>query len=382
MTCDYNSMDEGAFRRMLRDFIAAECPPDLINRPDRLRLAEAREWMLKLSAQGWLAPAWPAEYGGMGLNIEKMLAFNDEFDSAGVTRHLDIGIVMLGMLLVRFGSEAQKDHYLPRILSVTDIWCQGYSEPNAGSDLANLRTSAVLDGDEWVINGQKIWTTLAQDATDIFLLARTDPAAKKQAGITFFLARMDTPGITVRPIATLAGDEEFCEVFFDNVRIPKDAVVGEVNKGWTLAKALLGFERLTHGSPKSAQMALNRLQSFAENQDLMQDPVFRDSFAALALDVADLTATYGRFAEALKSTGALGPEVSVLKLFGPDLYQRISEVMIDAAQGLGSLVEPTAMGVREMDPMGTYYFSRPTTIYGGASEIQRNILAKTVLGLG
>ncbi|RDD72023.1 acyl-CoA dehydrogenase family protein [Paracoccus versutus] len=381
MAIDYNAMDEQDFRRMLRDFIAAECPPHLINQARRVNWHEARDWFLKLSAKGWLAPAWPVEHGGMGLNVEKMLAYHDEFDSAGVARHPDIGIVMLGMLLVRFGTEAQKAHYLPRILAGEDVWCQGYSEPGAGSDLASLRTSAVLDGDHWVINGQKIWTTLAQDSTDIFILARTDPAAKKQQGISFFLARMDTPGITVRPIKTLAGDAEFCEVFLDDVRVPRDNIVGAVNDGWTMAKALLGFERLTHGSPKFAQMALLRLETMGRELGIFDDPSFAGTYTQLALDVADLTATYARFAETLKGGGALGPEISILKLWGPDLYQRISEFMLDVAQENGSALGPTRFGGAEVDPLGYYFLSRPTTIYGGASEIQRNILAKTLLGM-
>lgn len=382
MTVDYNAMDEQAFRAMLRDFIAAECPPHLINQARRVRWDEAKDWFLKLSARGWLAPAWPVENGGMGLNVEKMLAYHDEFDSAGVARHPDIGIVMLGMLLVRFGTPEQKAYYLPRILSGEDVWCQGYSEPGAGSDLAALRTSAVLDGDEWVINGQKIWTTLAQDSTDIFILARTDPSArKKQQGISFFLARMDTPGITVRPIKTLAGDEEFCEVFLDDVRVPNDNIVGAVNDGWTMAKALLGFERLTHGSPKFAQMALLRLETMGRELGVLDEPSFAGKYTQLALDVADLTATYARFAETLKNGGALGPEISILKLWGPDLYQRISEFMIDVAQESGTVVGPTLFGAQEVDPLGYYFLSRPTTIYGGASEIQRNILAKSLLGM-
>ncbi|MDR5655461.1 acyl-CoA dehydrogenase family protein [Ruixingdingia sedimenti] len=380
-TMDYNAMDEGEFRRMLRGFIAAECPPHLIDQARRVRWHEAKDWVLKLSAKGWLAPAWPVEHGGMGLNVEKMLAYHDEFDSAGVARHPDIGIVMLGMLLVRFGTDAQKAHYLPRILSGQDIWCQGYSEPGAGSDLASLRTSAVLDGDHWVINGQKIWTTLAQDSTDIFVLVRTDPAAKKQRGISFLLARMDTPGITVRPIETLAGDAEFCEVFFDDVRVPKDNIVGAVNDGWTMAKALLGFERLTHGSPKFAQMALQRLAALARELGVFREPAFAETYARLALDVADLTATYARFAETLKSGGALGPEISVLKLWGPDLYQRISEVMIETAGEHGVTLGPSTIGGAVFDPLGYYFLSRPTTIYGGSNEIQRNILAKTLLGM-
>lgn len=381
MAADYNAMDETDFRQMLRTFIAVECPPEMMNQARRMHWHEAREWCLKLSAKGWAAPAWPTEYGGMGLNIDKMLAYQDEFDRAGVARHPDIGLVMMGPLLIRYGTEEQKAHYLPRILSFRDLWCQGYSEPGAGSDLASLRTSAVLDGDHWVLNGQKIWTTLAQEATDIFILARTDQKAKKQAGISFFLARMDIPGITVRPIRTLAGDEEFCEIFFDNVRVPLQNIVGDVNHGWTMAKMLLGFERLFHGSPKFAQNALFRLQAMARALNLFDDTAFVETFTRLSLDVADLAATYARFADALKTGRQLGPEVSILKIWGTETTQRITELMMEVALEQGTVMGPTAFGDEKADPLGHYFLARPGTIYGGTCEIQRNILAKSVLRL-
>jgi alkylation response protein AidB-like acyl-CoA dehydrogenase len=381
MSVDYNALDERDFRRMVRDFVRAECPPGMIHQARRVHWREAKDWCLKLAAKGWSAPAWPVEHGGMGLDIEKLLAFQDEFDRAGVARHPDIGLSMLGPLLIRFGGVEQKAHYLPRIASFQDLWCQGYSEPGAGSDLAALRTSAVRDGEHWVINGQKIWTTLAQDATDIFLLARTDPQARKQAGISFFLARMDTPGITVRPIRTLAGDEEFCEVFLDEVRVPAQNIVGAVNEGWAMAKALLGFERLMHGSPKFAQLALFRLEAMARATGRFADPVFVETFTRLSLDVADLAATYARFADALKGGRALGPEVSILKIWGAETAQRITEAMLDAAEERGAFRGASDFGAAQVDPLGHYFLSRPGTIYGGSSEIQRNILAKAVLGL-
>lgn len=381
MTVDYNAMDEAEFRRMLRDFIDAECPEGMLNKARRMRWHESETWCHKLSARGFAAPLWPVEHGGMGLGADKMLAYQDEFDRAGVARHPDIGLIMMGPLLIRFGTEAQKAHYLPRILSFEDRWCQGYSEPGAGSDLASLRTSAVLDGDAWVLNGQKIWTTLAQDATDIFVLARTDPDAKKQAGISFFLARMDTPGITVRPIRTLGGEEEFCEVFFDNVRVPAENIVGHVNDGWTMAKALLGFERLFHGSPKFAQIALFRLEAIARELGKFHDAVFVDTFARLSLDVADLAATYSRYSEKLKSGQALGAEVSILKIWSTETTQRITEVMIDVAQEQGVVLGGSEFGGLSGDPLGHYFLARPGTIYGGTCEIQRNIVAKAVLHL-
>lgn len=381
MTLDYNAMPEDEFRSMLRSFIASECPESMLNKARRMRWGESKEWCYKLSKRGFAAPLWPVEHGGMGLTAATMLVYQDEFDRAGVARHPDVGLVMMGPLLIQFGTEEQKAHYLPRIVSFEDRWCQGYSEPGAGSDLASLRTSAVLDGDEWVLNGHKIWTTLAQDATDIFILARTDPAAKKQAGISFFLARMDTPGITVRPITTLAGEEEFCEVFFDNVRIPAGNIVGAVNDGWTMAKALLGFERLFHGSPKFSQIALFRLERMGRALGLFADPIFVARFTELSLDVADLAATYARYSDRLKQGGKLGPEVSILKVWGTETTQAITEAMIDFAQEQGAALGPQVYGDTMADPLGHYMLARPGTIYGGSCEIQRNILAKAVLGL-
>ncbi len=378
---DYNAMAEGDFRRMLRAFIAAEYPPALAHLPRRLHWPEIRDWSLTLSRQGWLAPAWPVEHGGMGLDAGKLLAYHDEFDRAGVARAPDQGIVMLGMLLLRFGTEEQKRHYLPRILSWEDIWCQGYSEPGAGSDLASLRTMAVDDGDAWVVSGQKTWTTLAQDATDIFLLARTDPAAKKQEGISFLLVRMDTPGLTVRPIRTLSGEEEFCEVFLDEVRVPKRNIVGRVNQGWSVAKALLGFERLNIGSPKASQVALSRLAALGRQVGGLADAGSLDAYTRLHLDVEDLITTYGRFADRLKRGGTLGPETSILKLWGTETHQRITERMVELAQEQGVMEGPAAFGAERIDVLANYYLARAGTIYGGSNEVQRNILAKSVLGL-
>src|SRR6202020_25626 len=223
-----------------------------------------KPWYMALSAKGWLAPGWPRELGGMGLSAPKQLAMMEEFERHGVARVNDHGIVMLGPLLIRYGTDAQKAFFLPKILSGEHIWCQGYSEPNAGSDLASLRTEAVLDGDHWVVNGQKIWTSLAMDANWIFLLVRTDKQAKKQEGITFLLVPMDSPGITVRPITNLDMEDEFCETFFDNVRVPKENLVGQINKGCTMGKNLLGFERIGSGAPRQSSYALSRLRLLAE----------------------------------------------------------------------------------------------------------------------
>ena len=206
----------------------------------------------------------------MGLDAGKMMIYMEEMERHGVARPPDQGITQVGPLIMRFGTQAQKEHYLPRTLSGEYIWCQGYSEPNAGSDLAGLQTAAVLDGDHFVVNGQKIWTSLADDATHMYLLVRTDKSAKKQQGISFLLVDLKTPGITLRPIRNLAGHEEFCQVFFDNVRVPREKLVGELNDGWTVAKALLGFERLGIGSPRRPQYALNRLEAIARAKGLLR----------------------------------------------------------------------------------------------------------------
>ena len=240
----------------------------------RLRWAEIGHWYLTLSKQGWVAPSWPTPYGGMGLTPEKLIIFIEEQERWGVARTPDMGITMVGPLLINHGNEAQRAYYLPKIIAGEHIWCQGYSEPNSGSDLASLRTEAVVDGDDFIVNGQKIWTTLAQDATHIFLLVRTDKSAKKQEGISFLLADMKTPGITVRPIRNIAGGEDFCEVFLENVRVPRSSIVGELNKGWTIAKALLGFERIFLGSPKQSQYALARVQEAAQRLGLFEDSGF------------------------------------------------------------------------------------------------------------
>jgi alkylation response protein AidB-like acyl-CoA dehydrogenase len=247
-------LDDETFRSVVRRWIESAYPAELRNPPKRLHWEENRPWYFKLAEKGWLCPGWPREFGGLGLGPAKQIIFTEELERHGCARCNDHGIIMLGPLVIKYGTDAQKADFLPKILSGEHIWCQGYSEPNSGSDLASLRTSAVLDGDDYVVNGQKIWTTLAQDANWIFLLVRTDATAKKQEGISFLLVDMNTPGITVRPIINLEMHDEFCEVFFDNVRVPRANLVGQLNKGWDMAKALLSFERIYLGSPANPPM--------------------------------------------------------------------------------------------------------------------------------
>jgi len=378
---DWNSLDTETFRATVRRFFEHNYPEALRYPKRRLRWAEIRDWTLKLSAQGWLAPSWPVRYGGMGLAPEKLIAFIEEQERHGVARAPDMGISMVGPLLIQHGTEVQRAHYLPRILSCQDIWCQGYSEPNSGSDLASLRTEAVADGDDFIVNGQKTWTTLAQDATHIFLLVRTDKAAKKQEGISFLLADMTTPGITVRPIRNIAGNEDFCEVFFDNVRVPRSQRVGELNKGWTIAKALLSFERIFLGSPKQSQYALARVREAAELLGLFDDAVFTDRYTQLALDVADLGALYTRFVDQVKRGETLGPDVSMLKVFATETYSRLANLLVELAGASGGTPGDIEVEGGSIDVLTTFYNARPATIYGGSNEIQRNILASSVLQL-
>ena len=377
---DLNALDDEAFRHVVRRWVAENYPPEIRNPPKRLHWRENKVWYLKLAEKGWLAPGWPREYGGMGLSAGKQLIMIEEFERFGCARTNDHGVVMVGPLLIRYGSEAQKRSFLPKILSGEHIWCQGYSEPNAGSDLAALRTEAVLDGDHWVINGQKTWTTLATDANWMFLLARTDKAAKKQEGISFFLVPMDAPGVTVRPIINLELHDEFCETFFDNVRVPKENLVGEVNKGWTMAKALLGFERIFLGSPRQSAYALIRLKRLAEHVGCADDPLFRDRYTRLRLDLADHRALYETHVAKLRRGEALGADVSMLKVHQSELFQRITDAMMEIAGEEGGLLEPIE-GNRDLHPAGLFIQARPTSIYGGTNEIQRNILAKNVLDL-
>jgi len=378
---DYEAMPEAEFRALLRAVIEAECPAELRHQPRRMRRAEVAPWTARLAARGWIAPGWPAAFGGMGLSVAKLLAYQEEFDRLGVPRAPDMGVVMLGPLLIRFGTPAQRARFLPPIVRGEEVWCQGYSEPNSGSDLASLRCEAQDAGDHWLVNGQKTWTTLAQDADFIFLLVRTDKAAKKQAGISFLLVDLKTEGITRRPIRTLSGEEEFCEVFFDDVKVPKDNLVGEVNAGWTMAKALLGFERIFLGSPKQSQGAMTRLEAVARASGAFSDPGFLDRYAQLSLDVAHLTGLYSRFAEQVKRGETLGPDVSILKVFATATYQRITELIVETAGERGAVLGPMVCGNEEVDPLAMFYLARPATIYGGSSEIQRNILAKQVLDL-
>ena len=380
---DWNAMPDEAFRQIFRTWVDANCPQELrFMRKQRPLFDEVAVWYHALAEKGWLSPLWPQDYGGMGLNATKHMIYVEEWARLGCPRIPDHGIGLTGPLLLHYGTEEQRQYFLPRILSGEHVWCQGYSEPNSGSDLATLRTSAVRDGDDYIINGQKIWTTLAHCANWILLLVRTDKEAPKpQQGISVLLAPLDLPGIKVRPIPNLREEADFCEVFFDNVRVPVSALVGEENKGWTLAKGVLSHERIFLGAPTRPEYALSRLQALAEARGAFADPAFASRFARHRLDVYDLGSAFERFAKVLRQGGELGADVSVLKLFNTELYQRITEEMLALVGEEARFADDLDAGDIQIDAMNLYLDSRAPAIFGGSNEIQRNILAKAVLRL-
>lgn len=377
---DWNGMPEADFRRLVRGFFRAHYPEHLRHVPWRLHWDEIKDWYYTLSRQGWIAPSWPREHGGMALSPARQIAFIEEAERHGVARAPDQGLVMLGPILIRHGTAEQRARFLPGILSGEAVWAQGYSEPNAGSDLASLRCEALVDRDDLVVSGQKTWSTLAQDATHMFMLVRTDKTVKKQAGISFLLVDLASPGVSRRPIRTLSGHEEFCEVFFDQVRVPRANVVGELNAGWGIAKALLGFERLFSGSPKHANHALQQIFSIARQRGLLADPAFADRLAELRLDAADLTAMYSVFAELAKAGRPLPPELSLLKVWATETHERLGALLIQIAEEYGGAAMRLGYGNGQVHALAPYVNALAATIFSGTNEIQRNIYAKQ-LGL-
>lgn len=370
------------FRRMVRSFLEQNYPAELRNPPRRLRLHEVRTWYQTLAKRGWLAPAWPKIHGGMGLSPDKLIAYVEEFEEFGAARMPDQGIINVGPILIRYGTEEQRRRYLPKILSGEEIWCQGYSEPGAGSDLAALRTRADRHGEHFIVNGQKIWTTLAQDATHMFMLARTSVEEKKQDGISFLLVALASPGVTVRPIRNIGGEEEFCEVFLDNVRVPAQDLVGEIGQGWKIGMALLGYERLFVGSPKTSQYALNQLKKLGRAKGLMGDSNFRATYGRLLLELLELKASFAGFAELASKGQELTSNVSILKIWATELYTRISKELLRMADEDGARLGKVVLPDREeVTPLTSLLNASVTTIYGGSNEIQRNIVARRVLEL-
>ena len=377
------SADEIAFREEVRGFVAANLPADIrdrVRRGDDAHLADdLRRWQKILHARGWGAAMWPAEFGGTGWDKTRQYLFDIECIAADAPIQLPFGLKMVAPVIMRYGSQAQKERFLPRILDATDWWCQGYSEPGSGSDLASLKTRAERDGDHYVVNGQKAWNTLGQFADWIFCLVRTDATSKPQKGISFLLIDMKTPGIRVQPTRLLDGQYEVNEIFFDDVRVPVENRVGEENEGWTYAKFLLGHERTNIAGIGSSRRELARLKRMAGAR--MDDVVFATRIAQVELELKALEVTNLRviFDEARKR--APGPEASMLKIRGTEILQRISELQVEAL-GARALRFDEDGGDEDVPRAVSHYMNlRKLSIYGGSNEIQRNIIAQMVLQL-
>jgi alkylation response protein AidB-like acyl-CoA dehydrogenase len=397
MDMEFNAEDL-AFRDEVRAFIAENYPADLRGKQDEgdeLSKEDFLAWHRILYKKGWVAPAWPVEYGGTGWTATQRYIWSEETARADCIRLMPFGLAMVGPVIYTFGTPEQKAKFLPGILSGDDWWCQGYSEPGSGSDLASLRTSAVRDGDHYVVNGQKTWTTMAQHADWGFFLVRTDKDAKQQEGISFLLIDMKTPGITVRPIITLGGEHEVNEVWLENVRVPVESRVYEENKGWTCAKFLLAHERTGIAGVASSKRGVERIKEIARSEQdgdrpLIANPFFKRKIAELQTDLTALEFTELRSLAGEAAGHGPGPESSLLKIKGSEIQQRITELALEAVGHYGA---PYFRGFGEGDnehPIGpdyahraapTYFNARKTTIYGGSNEIQRNIIAKMVLGL-
>jgi pimeloyl-CoA dehydrogenase large subunit len=397
------SPEESAFRDEVRAFIAAELDPAVqqkMSLGQELGKQDWVTWQRKLNAQGWAVPHWPAAYGGKGWGPMQEYILLDELQQAPAPVPLPFNVSMVGPVIAAFGSDAQKEKFLPATANMDIWWCQGFSEPGAGSDLAGLKTTAKREGDFYIINGQKTWTTLAQYADWIFVLARTNPQAeKKQQGISFILVDMKTPGITVRPIQLIDGGHEVNEVFFDDVKVPAENLVGQENRGWDYAKFLLTNERMGIARIGISKQRIRRVKELAGlervgDAKLLDQPWFREKLAAVEIELKALEVTQLRVIAAARKRGGHGeadPNSSILKIKGSELQQATTELMMDV---VGPYVAPFPNSMDDEDqtnepPIGpdyaasaapTYFNWRKVSIYGGSNEIQKNIIAKAILG--
>ncbi len=391
------SPEDREFQAEVREFLAENLPASVLDRSDR-GLHPAKDdivaWQKQLYRKGWIAPNWPQEYGGTGWSLTRKYLYNREYFLSGAPQVLPFGISMVGPVIYTFGTPEQKARYLDDILQSNTWWCQGYSEPNAGSDLANLRTRAVRDGDHYVVNGQKIWTSFAHLADMMFCLVRTDPDAKPQEGISFLLIDMQSPGLDVRPIIGLDGEHTLNEVFFDDVRVPVSNRIGEENKGWTYAKYLLGHERNQVARVARSQYQLNRLKRIAADQTegeraLIENDDFRRRIARIETDLMALEALELRYLSHELAGRKNGAGPSLLKVRGAEIAQAIKGLTVEALGPYGMVFQPDhdARG-RNDGPVGPdyahgaladHFYQRAATIYGGSNEIQRNIIAKQLL---
>ncbi|WP_299565400.1 acyl-CoA dehydrogenase family protein [uncultured Sulfitobacter sp.] len=394
MDVGWSSADQ-AFRQEVREFTQAKLPAEIrdkviAGRP--LERSDHMQWQDILAEKGWIAGFWPSKFGGHDWTPAQSYIFQEETTYAGAPWLLPFGVNYVGPVIYTYGSEAQKARHLPGIVSNEVFWCQGYSEPNAGSDLAQLSTRADRDGDAYVVNGSKIWTSMAHWADWIFALVRTDSQVKPQRGISFLLIDLRTPGITVRPIRSIEGAHHLNQVFFDNVRVPVENLVGEENAGWGYAKFLLGHERVLSAEIGKGKRMLDRLRSVASAQGRSDDPGYLERLNQLETDLLALEWTTLRMLDAVMDGSAPGFEASVLKLRGSTIVQRIAEYTVDTLgpaalsfdpAGLEQQVnDPNAELYRNMGIVSEFLFQRAPTIWGGSNEIQRNIIAKHALGLG
>jgi alkylation response protein AidB-like acyl-CoA dehydrogenase len=387
------SEEDLAFRDEVRAFLAEAWDEALQAKVgNRATMKEGMiEWQKRLSAKGWLAPGWPVEHGGTGWSVTESFIFSSERAAAGAPDVMPFGIVMVAPVIIAYGNEEQKARFLPRILNNEDWWCQGYSEPGSGSDLASLKCKAERDGDDYIINGSKIWTTYAQYADWIFCLVRTDSSGRKQEGISFLLIDMKSPGVTVRPIDTIDGFHHLNEVFFDDVRVPAANLIGEENKGWTYAKSLLAHERLSIAEVADSKRSLTELREMAREEinggkSLLDDPLFAKRISDIEIDLMALEFTELRALAAIAEGNQPGPESSLLKLQGTEIQQALQTLRMDVA----GYYSATLQGELSAEQLGhdyadraqkLYFRGRASSIYGGSNEIQKNITAKYVLGL-
>lgn len=376
-----DSADDAAFREVVRAWIAAELPNRLRNLPTRPSVADALWWHRKLYERGWIAPSWPKEYGGMGASVAQMIILYEELGAAGAPEISGQAIYHFGPILLIFGTPEQKARFLPDMLSGAAMWCQGYSEPGAGSDLASLRTRAVRDGDCFIVNGSKIWTTWGQHAHWMFALVRTNPDVKKQEGITFLMIDMNSPGVTRRPIRTIAGEEEFAEIFFDDVRVPVENVVGDIDGGWRVANAVLEKERLHGANPIRCAQLVARVKSVARASGLLNDASFADRLARAEIDHVALCATFAQIVEIAETGSRTRGDFAFAKLVSGELQQQLCELLAEACGPLAAVSEPVLFGDDQITPGVAYMQNRRVTIYGGSSEVQRLLIARRVLGL-
>ncbi len=397
---DLNDSVEGAkFRTEVREFVAANLPADIKRKVDgglRLEKDDYVRWQRVLFDKGWIAPGWPTEFGGTGWEPLQRHIFEEECALGSAPAVISFGVNMVAPVIIEFGNDAQKEKYLPRILSSEDWWCQGYSEPGSGSDLASLQCKAVRDGDDYIVTGQKTWTTLAQYADMIFCLVRTDNSGKKQQGISFLLIDMKSPGITVRPIRTFDGSAEINEVHLEDVRVRVENLVGEEHMGWTYAKFLLGHERVGIAQVARSKKQMQRLKMIAntelvDGEPLLSQPEFAAKIADVEIGLIALEMTELRILSDESAGKAPGPESSILKIRGTEIQQGITELLIEAiGYDAHPWVPAAAIDGRNEPPIGSdyaasiapHYFNwRKASIYGGSNEIQKNIIAKMVLGL-